>query len=158
MALKPWMVALPLVAASLGLASVASADPVVRIDERVRVVIPAAPAPRVDVIPARPSPTHTWVQGYWHWHPVEHRHVWVSGYWMPHHQTVAPPPIRIEQPGVALTAQHFWVRGYWRWNGRSYEWIGGHWDSVRAGHEYVHPHWDYVNGRYVFVEGHFRRL
>ena len=152
-----WFIALPLVVASIGTAGIAAADPIVRVSERVQVVIPAAPAARVEVIPVRPSAQHTWVNGYWHWHPTERRHVWVSGYWMPHFTTVAPPAVRFEQPGPSPSAQHFWVRGYWKWNGRNYEWIGGHWDTVRAGHTYVHPHWDVVNGRYVFVEGHFQR-
>jgi hypothetical protein len=48
----------------------ASAAPVV--DVRI-----APPAARVEVVPARPSPHHFWVHGYWGW--SEGRHVWVPG-------------------------------------------------------------------------------
>jgi hypothetical protein len=148
-----WIVGLPIVVASLGAVSVASADPV-----RVEVVVPAAPAPRVEVIPARPSAYHTWVAGYWHWHPGERRWIWNSGYWMPHYVTTAPPVARIETPGPAPSPNHLWIKGYWKWNGASYEWLGGHWEGARAGYDYVHAHWDLQGGRYIFVPGYWRHV
>jgi hypothetical protein len=50
--------------------SIASAEPVVY----VRVAPPPA---RVEVVPARPTPHHFWVHGYWGWNG--HAHVWRSG-------------------------------------------------------------------------------
>ena len=58
-----------LIASPHGVA-VASAEPVV--DVRI-----APPATRVEVVPARPSPHHFWVHGYWAW--SGHSHVWVPG-------------------------------------------------------------------------------
>ncbi len=51
---------------------VASAEPIV--DVRI-----APPATRVEVVPARPSPHHFWVHGYWAW--TGHSHVWVRGHY-----------------------------------------------------------------------------
>lgn len=50
----------------------ASAEPIV--DVRI-----APPAPRDEVVPARPSPRHFWVHGYWAWNG--HRHVWTPGHY-----------------------------------------------------------------------------
>ena len=58
-----------LIAAPHGVTT-ASAAPVVE----VRI---APPAPRVEVVPARPSPHHFWVHGYWAWNG--RAHVWVPG-------------------------------------------------------------------------------
>ena len=141
--------------ASLAWVGAASADPVVVFKERV--VIPAAPAPRVEVIPVRPSAEHVWVKGYWHWHPVQRTHVWVPGYWHAAYAPAAPPVARIENPGPAPTARHFWVNGYWKWEGGRWIWIGGHWDEQRGGWQYIHPHWDMVNGRWKYIDGYWKR-
>jgi WXXGXW repeat (2 copies) len=39
----------------------------------------APPETRVEVVPARPSPHHFWVHGYWAWNG--HRHVWAPGHY-----------------------------------------------------------------------------
>ncbi|WP_428655749.1 hypothetical protein [Runella sp.] len=43
------------------------------------VVRPAPPAARVEVIPAPPSPRHTWVPGYHRWHRGHYE--WRPGYY-----------------------------------------------------------------------------
>ena len=40
---------------------------------------PAPPAVRVDPRPARPSPWHMWVPGYWRWEGQGH--VWIPGHY-----------------------------------------------------------------------------
>src|SRR5437763_3833116 len=152
MRLRSLFLAAPLALASLGFAGVASAQP------RVEVVVPAAPAARVEVIPVRPSAEHLWLRGYWTWHTGESRYVWIPGRWMVQHVSVAPPAIRYENPGPPPTARHFWVRGHWLWNGYRCEWINGHWDTMRSGWEFVHAHYDFYGGRYHFVEGYWRKL
>jgi hypothetical protein len=152
MRLKSLLVAASLGVASLVMAGAASAQP------RVEVIIPAAPAARVEVIPVRPSPEHVWMRGYWNWNHPERRYVWVPGYWMHQHVVIAPPAIRVENPGPPPSARHFWARGHWMYNGARYEWIGGHWDTVRPGFEWVHAHYDFYGGRYHFVEGQWRQI
>ena len=141
------------IAASVALASLlsvgaASADPVVVSGQ---IAIPAPPAPRVEVRPARPSTAHVWRSGYYHWHPIQRSYVWVPGYWHYEYAPSAPPAIRVEAPGRPPSARHFWSKGHWKYDGREWIWVGGHWADVRAGYEYVHPHWDRVNGRWKFA-------
>ena len=80
--------------------SVASARPI--IDVRI-----APPAPRVEVVPARPSPRHVWTHGYWAWNG--HAHYWVPGRYM------------VQRPGYAWREQ--------RWEEKSH----GHWRSHDGG-------------------------
>jgi len=49
------------------------------------------PPARVEVIPARPSPRHVWVHGYWAWQG--HHHAWVPG-----HYVVARPGFVYAEP------------------------------------------------------------
>ena len=86
------IVAAPLLFATLGVAGLASAQQVV-------VDVPPVPVARVEVQPARPSPEHIWIRGYWSWRHAERRYVWVPGYWMHQHVTIAPPAVRVENPG-----------------------------------------------------------
>lgn len=47
----------------------------------------APPADRFEIKPPRPSPSHTWVPGYWYWNG--YGYAWISGYWtLPPDQTV----------------------------------------------------------------------
>jgi hypothetical protein len=55
----------------LGTSRVARAD-----DVEVEVKV-EPPAPRVEVIPAAPSPKHFWIHGYWGWSGGAH--VWMPG-------------------------------------------------------------------------------
>ena len=71
------------------------------------VVTEAPPAPRVEVIPAAPSPAHVWVGGYWSW---QGRWVWVPGHWA-------------SRPAPSST----WVAGHWAPRRRGYVWVPGHW-------------------------------
>lgn len=48
--------------------------------QRVVVVRPAPPPPRVVVVPARPRPNLVWVEGYWRWNGRDY--VWVPGRWV----------------------------------------------------------------------------
>lgn len=43
------------------------------------VVRPAPPAPRVEVIPRKPSPRHVWVPGEYRWR--KNHYVWVPGHY-----------------------------------------------------------------------------
>src|SRR3954467_3391946 len=65
----------------------------------------APPAPRVEVVPARPSRRHVWVRGYWGWDG--YHHVWVPGHYVAarHGYTYVEP--RWRPAG----------RGHWRFHG-----------------------------------------
>jgi hypothetical protein len=67
----------------------------------------APPARRVEVVPARPTPRHVWVPGYWAWNG--RHHVWVAGHYA------------LERPGYA------WREPRWEDRGR------GHWHFHRGG-------------------------
>ncbi|HEY2382201.1 MAG TPA: YXWGXW repeat-containing protein [Terriglobia bacterium] len=76
------------------------------------------PAPRVAVVPVRPGPDYTWVEGYWY--PVGSHYKWHQGYW-----TRAP-------------------YGGARWVGPHYEggrYFQGYWNGERGRIEHDH-HWD----------------
>jgi len=74
------------------------------------VIVHEAPPPlRVDVIPARPSPRHLWIRGYWRHEP--HGYVWVPGRW------VLPP-----RRGAS------WVEPRWEVRGGGYFFVEGHWN------------------------------
>lgn len=73
-----------------------------------QVVVVAPPAPRVEVVYARPSPYHIWVPGYWAWRGG--RHVWIAG--------------RYELPPRGRQA---WVEPRWERRSGSYIFIEGHW-------------------------------
>ena len=73
------------------------------------VVVKAPPALRVEVVPARPSPKHVWIAGYWLWET--NAYAWVPGVWMappePAAVWVAP---RVEtRSGVTVQ-----ITGYWK--------------------------------------------
>ena len=68
----------------------------------------APPALRVEVIPARPSPSHVWIGGHWYWDG--RRHVWMAGHYViaPHGHTV-------------------WIAASWDHHGGKYHYVPGHW-------------------------------
>jgi hypothetical protein len=80
--------------------STASAEPVVE----VRI---APPATRVEVVPARPSPHHFWVHGYWAWNG--HAHVW------------APGRYEVERRGYEYREPR-WEGGHGHWHFRDGGW------------------------------------
>jgi hypothetical protein len=80
--------------------SIASAEPVV--DVRI-----APPAPRVEVVPERPSPHHFWVHGYWGWNG--RAHVWVPGRY------------EVERRGYEYRESH-WEGAHGHWHFREGGW------------------------------------
>ena len=83
---------------------VASAEPFV--DVRV-----APPAPRVEVVPVRPSPHHFWVHGYWGWNG--HAHAWTPGRY------------EVERRGYAYREPR-WEGGRGHWRFRDGGWYRHH--------------------------------
>ena len=60
------------------------------------VIRTAPPAPRHEVIIARPSARHVWIPGYWRWQG--NQHVWIGGRWeLPPRERVVYVPARWEQ-------------------------------------------------------------
>ena len=72
------------------------------------VVEQAPPAPRVEVIPAPPSPNHVWIGGVWSWR--DGRHVWLAG-----HYVVRPHPHAV------------WVAARWEHRPHGWVWVEGSW-------------------------------
>ena len=97
-----------------------------------------------------PSPHHTWVHGFYHWEGG--KYAWHPGYWEDEaaFATVAPPPLRVERPGIAPGAGYFYAPGYWHWTAKEYAWAPGHWTVKRDGYAYTHP-------AYVEDKGHWVR-
>ena len=72
------------------------------------VVTEQAPAARVEVVPAAPSPNHVWIGGYW----MHHGGSWV---WVEGRYVVRPRPHAV------------WVPGHWERHPRGWVWVYGHW-------------------------------
>lgn len=72
------------------------------------VIAQAPPAPQQQVISARPSADHVWVEGWWEWR--DGRHVWRPGEWVipPRRGAVWNPP-RWERRSDG----YVFVEGYW---------------------------------------------
>lgn len=85
--------------------SPAQAQAVIRVDV-------APPAPRVEVIPAAPSPRHVWMPGYWNWDGRVRQHVWIGG--------------RYDFARPQMT----WVPARWV---QKWEYLPGHWARQPAG-------------------------
>ncbi len=76
----------------------------------VEVVVTKAPPPvRVEVVAARPSPTHVWVTGYWLWEADTY--MWAPGVWMlpPEPAAVWVAPRYEPRSSVSI-----YISGYWR--------------------------------------------
>ncbi len=71
----------------------------------------APPAPRREVVIARPSQGHVWVAGHYVWRPANSRYVWVDGRWSkpPRRGAVWVAP-RVE----VRRGRTVFVAGYWR--------------------------------------------
>jgi len=67
------------------------------------------PAPRVEVIPVRPTPTAVWISGYWTYDYFLEEWVWVSGYW------------------DLYPVSRVWVSGYWMPQDSVWVWVDGYW-------------------------------
>lgn len=134
----------------------------------VGVRIPVAPPPpRVEIVPAAPSPRHVWIPGHWGWNGT--KHVWVGGY----HDL---PPHR----------SYRWVPAAWLNEGGTWVFHQGHWGplpvaqpvveevivdtpppppqeevipaSPGPGHVWIpgHHRWDPMTRRHIWTGGHYR--
>jgi hypothetical protein len=140
-----------------------AAAPAVAFAQIERIVV-NPPAPRVEVLTARPGPYHVWQAGNWAWHP-EGRYVWHPGRW------VIPPQGRT-----------VWVKDEWISHGGSWHFVPGHWraigepiptvmqrltvtaeppaeqvevvGAVPEGHAWIKGHWSWDGLHYVWVPGH----
>jgi hypothetical protein len=73
------------------------------------VIREAPPAPRQEVIVARPSERHVWIAGYWAWR--HGRHEWVGGHWeLPPHGRSHWEPAHYEHRGNG----YIFIEGFWR--------------------------------------------
>lgn len=108
-----------LLLAAVGFASIAATGQAAHAQVRVGVTAPGVrvrvgpPPVRVEARPARPSPTHVWIDGHWGWQ--RDRHVWVAGYW-------AVPP----QTG------YVWESGRWVNEGGAWVYYDGQWRAAPA--------------------------
>jgi hypothetical protein len=73
------------------------------------VVKQAPPTVRVEVVPARPSPKHIWVPGFWTWETTAY--AWTPGIWMlpPEPAAVWVAPRFESRSGVSV-----FISGYWK--------------------------------------------
>lgn len=94
--------------ASLGLAALLSGPALVTTASAQP--YPPVPAPRYEVIPARPGAHYVWQRGHWRWTGAQY--VWVPGRWLvrqPHWHAWVPPHWRRDRFG-----RWIWVPGHWR--------------------------------------------
>lgn len=76
----------------------------------IEVIVKAPPpAVRIEVVPARPSPRHFWVAGFWSWEADGY--VWVTGTWIlpPEPAAVWVAPRFESRSGVSV-----FISGYWK--------------------------------------------
>ena len=69
--------------------------------------------------------------------------------------TVAPPPVRVENPGPARGG-FVWINGYYQWQAGQYAWIPGHWERQKANQVWFDGHWDMSGGVWVWTQGEWR--
>ena len=89
----------------------------------------------------------------------------------------APPVLRVENPGMAPSANHRWMRGFWRWEAprTQYVWVPGFWQNVRETAPFAPPaprfedpgcspgteysfapgYWSWSGREYVWIGGHW---
>ncbi len=72
-----------------------------------------------------------------------------------HTPSSAPPPIRVESPGVARGG-YVWIRGNWQWSNGQYEWVPGHWERQKAGYQWFDGQWQAQGNGWVWVQGEWR--
>lgn len=66
------------------------------------------PPPLSEGMPPRPSPTASWIAGYWHHNGVDY--VWIPGHWIEPPQGMSyAPPRYFDQRGM-----HLYQPGGWR--------------------------------------------
>ena len=135
-----------------------------QVGPEVAIIRVAPPPPRVEVIPARPSPWHIWQRGNWMYGPAGY--TWHPG------RYVMPPT-----QGLA------WVPEEWVSFGGGYHLVPGHWrgasepaprpaverlqvltepppqqvevvPATPVGQAWVNGHWSWEGARYVWVPGH----
>lgn len=83
--------------------------PAAVVTERI-VVTEAPPAPLVEVIPVRPSPSVIWISGYWGWGGG--RYIWHPGHWS----------------GVRVG--YTWAPGHWSRHGSGWRFSGNYWTRI----------------------------
>jgi DNA-binding transcriptional LysR family regulator len=71
------------------------------------------PAPRHEVVVARPFSNAVWVKGHWAWNEYADRYVWVRGHW------------------IAQRPAYVWVDGSWRHGPRGWYWSDGRWERQK---------------------------
>ena len=97
---------------AVGLATgVFSASPVALAQEVEVEVVRPPPVAQIEVIPARPSPRHFWIHGYWGWNGAAH-------YWNPGRYEVI-------RPGWG------WAEAHWVAVGPRYHFYPGRWYAIR---------------------------
>ncbi len=87
----------------------------VLLDPEPGIIVPKAPPPLIEEIPAEQKPEGKveWIPGYWTWDEEKEDYIWVSGIWR------LPPPNRQ------------WVPGYWNPVDGSHQWVAGYWADIK---------------------------
>jgi hypothetical protein len=82
------------------------------------------PAPRVEVIPAPPSPAHHWVPGHWAWRGLAW--AWIPGHFV--RAAVPAMPVEVvEVQSARPSPAHVWVKGHYVFEGVRWVWRPGVW-------------------------------
>lgn len=69
-----------------------------------------------------------------------------------------PPPLRIEERGVAPTTTYAWIPGHWEWNGRDWDWAHGKWvEPPYTEAVWVPSQWEWNDHEWVWVPGHWKQ-
>jgi len=91
------------------LSSVPSRYPIVEANRTAVRVRVKPPAPKVEVIPPRPSSIAVWIPGYWYYDVTLGEFIWISGYW-----DLNPLGFRWIPAHWAYVDGYFvWTAGYW---------------------------------------------
>lgn len=69
----------------------------------------------------------------------------------------APPPLIVENYGVAPYPGAVWIGGYWSWSGGRHVWTHGHWESPRPGYRWAPRRWERSGNGWQQHGGHWER-
>ena len=70
---------------------------------------------------------------------------------------MGPPPVVVENYGVAPWPGALWIGGYWSWSSGRHVWTPGRWEHPRAGYHWTPRTWEQRGNQWHQHGGHWER-